>query len=766
MRKTWKRMTSLLLTLTLLCSLATLAFAAKTAITVTLNGSPLTQASGAYLDVNNRTQVPVAAGEALGLTVSREGDRVTFSNAAASITFENGSSQAGSITMDTTADVTAGYVPLTYLTQHFGYQVSWNSSTKTVAITTAAGTTAVSLDSYDLSTIQKPVAPNRLPLTGYFDKALEVGGVTRSAKIYIAADAPIRTYFTVIAVPEGVSTDAFLRESGWMAYADSMKEGLYILESANGVWGDIDSELAYMTEAIKWLNASFSINGTKVLSTFGIHYFVGYGAGSAPLEAWVAQNPLRAIAQAYVGSSGVSAAVLNEAGATVAGLQAGAYTPITAPITLTYVDMVMPTLYVTADAATLRDSLNYWRAVNDVVETAAPGTGVTTYHQNITSTRWMTEYWNGILKAQGAQYGFAKVVVNQQALKDYTTYTNEIVSFLTGYTRYENALVYGNTLAERADYDALGITVEEVNLGSVEGLKNSARRQYLLYIPDGYSANSAAPLVVVLPGNSQTNRVFMDATQWWQVARENDFILAVLCEDYNEADNWTTVSHYDTDAFINAVVDAVSGRYNVDSERIYLSGQSAGSGASQAMGVLLPERFAAIASTSALPGMEDPGASFYDFFGNAVEVHETSNAAIPIYLMYGEGDLGVLNGGIWNSIKNESNVDFMPWAEYHLANWNLTLGAEATRTTSEYIYTNTTANANHGYETRAWFITRDGNRIPVFQVSQTDNRAHNCYAAEMPELWNYMKQFKVVDHNDGTYTRYYNDTAIYTGTYR
>lgn len=46
---------------------------------------------------------------------------------------------------------------------------------------------------------------NKLPLTGYFEKSFNVNGVTRTAKIYISADAPIRAFFTVIAIADGIT---------------------------------------------------------------------------------------------------------------------------------------------------------------------------------------------------------------------------------------------------------------------------------------------------------------------------------------------------------------------------------------------------------------------------------------------------------------------------------------------------------------------------------------------------------------------------------
>src|SRR5690349_9149291 len=42
---------------------------------------------------------------------------------------------------------------------------------------------------------------NKLPreMTGYWSKSFDVGGTARTAKVYLSAETPIRSYFTVIA---------------------------------------------------------------------------------------------------------------------------------------------------------------------------------------------------------------------------------------------------------------------------------------------------------------------------------------------------------------------------------------------------------------------------------------------------------------------------------------------------------------------------------------------------------------------------------------
>src|SRR5690606_36185381 len=66
---------------------------------------------------------------------------------------------------------------------------------------------------------------NKLPreMTGYWEKSFDIGGLTRTVKIYISPETPIRSYYTVIAVPDGVDTAEFLRKSAWRDVAGARK---------------------------------------------------------------------------------------------------------------------------------------------------------------------------------------------------------------------------------------------------------------------------------------------------------------------------------------------------------------------------------------------------------------------------------------------------------------------------------------------------------------------------------------------------------------
>ena len=153
----------------------------------------------------------------------------------------------------------------------------------------------------------------QLPLTGWFTKNIDVEG-DRQVTVYISEEASIRSYFTVIAVPNGVDTQQFLEDEGWIDLMDQKGEALFVLEPGAEGWGSAAEEKAYMDAAIAFLKSGRNEAGINVFSTFGEFYLAGYGEGAAPLEAWAAENPIFVISQAFVNAASAGKAVLEEAG--------------------------------------------------------------------------------------------------------------------------------------------------------------------------------------------------------------------------------------------------------------------------------------------------------------------------------------------------------------------------------------------------------------------------------------------------------------------
>ena len=105
MRAVTKRILTLVLTLAMILSLGLTVQAVGSPVSIELNGTAMELTAPAYIDGQNRTQVPVTIGPQLGLTYQQKEGEVTFVKGEASLTFRDGEKQAGGMTMDTAADL-------------------------------------------------------------------------------------------------------------------------------------------------------------------------------------------------------------------------------------------------------------------------------------------------------------------------------------------------------------------------------------------------------------------------------------------------------------------------------------------------------------------------------------------------------------------------------------------------------------------------------------------------------------------------------------
>lgn len=568
---------------------------------------------------------------------------------------------------------------------------------------------------------------NKLPkeMTGYWTKTFDIGGVTRTAKVYISPETPIRSHYTVIAIPEGVETVAFLSTSSWLDVSDEREEGLYVLEPGPNGWGSAEQEATYVAAAMTFFqnNAYFSI--------FGLHYLVGYGSGAPALEAWAVAHPLRVISQAYVGSRGLTASYLDSYAARVFdGQTDGTYTPVVFPDgfdLVRYDETVLPTWYIGSDERSIGASLEYWKQANDTAPGGTrDGTLGTVYRQRRDSDRWMTSHAGPISR-----------VAVQERTADWRSKetTKRLLAFLTSYTRYENFFAYGNQLFERADFARLGIQVRTM---MVEGFI----REYLVHVPRSARLRwgRRAPVLFVWPGNSQTDKLFQDATQWWKVAEQEGFILVTICEQYSN--NSVSVSHRDSVIFYRQLREVMLGQYPVDPTRLYSTGHSAGSSVTQNLAIAFPEYFAAVASTSFTAAPNSSGTVSMD----GVE-YPASGKVIPNYQIYGYGDLTSLAGGLWDDAQN--GLDH--WARYHLQVNELHLSDVDT-------IGGRFSGWHDRFQTWAWH-DRD-TAIPVLKLTKNNYRSHNTTAEECPLLWDFLRHYSLEVDARGNVRRYYSRSGF------
>lgn len=567
---------------------------------------------------------------------------------------------------------------------------------------------------------------NKLPreMTGYWEKTFDVDGVTRTAKVYISPETPIRSYYTVLAVPDGADTGEFLHRTGWRDIADERGEGLFVLEPGESGWAAPVAERAYVDAAMAFYQANL------YFSIFGLHYLVGYGSGAPALEAWAAAFPLRVIAQVYLDSPGLSTEYLRSIGSReFDGTTEGDYIDVVFPEgfeRVRYDEVVLPTWYL-GPGRGASSSLAYWRHANDAGRHGVRDSRFgTVYRQRRDSGRWMTSFSGPISQV---------AVRDRPAGHGSRRTTREVLAFLTSYSRYENFFAYANQLVRRADYDRLGV---EVRTMTVEG----RLREFIVYVPESARRlwGRRAPVVFVWPGNTQTDKVFFDSAQWWRVARREGCVLAVICEQYSASA--ISVSHTDSDAFFRQLRDLLTSEYDVDPTRFYSTGQSAGSRVTQFFAAARPDYFAAVASTSFAPA---PGGS-----GNITFEGVTYPAArrpIPTCLMYGYGDLRFLEGDLWDDIDNDIDT----WAAYHLDVNALAL---------EDVDRREGRPSGWHDRFRTWTWRDPASSAPMVKMTRNLYRSHNNIPEETPMLWEFMRHYRREVDESGRVTRYYSPSGF------
>ena len=138
-------------------------------------------------------------------------------------------------------------------------------------------------------------------------------------------------------------------------------------------------------------------------------------------------------------------------------------------------------------------------------------------------------------------------------------------------------------------------------------------RAYLIYIPQGYDSTRATPFVIALHGLGDTISNFKDTIKMDQVADTAHFIFAMpqALSDSFGGPAWnsgaTPGGYYpnrniDDVGFVNAMMDSVSLKYNIDQTRLFATGFSMGAFMANRLGCELNNRLAAIASVSGTIG--------------------------------------------------------------------------------------------------------------------------------------------------------------------
>ncbi|MEM6484572.1 MAG: PHB depolymerase family esterase [Pseudomonadota bacterium] len=134
------------------------------------------------------------------------------------------------------------------------------------------------------------------------------------------------------------------------------------------------------------------------------------------------------------------------------------------------------------------------------------------------------------------------------------------------------------------------------------------QHRYVLYVPEKSALSGSPPLILFLNGVGQ------NGNDGLQQARANfgpciwekrfRFPFLALFPQCNAGSSWSTVGSSEAERAI-AILDAIVDEFDVDEDRIYLTGPSSGGAGVWSVAAAYPDRFAAIAPMCGMLGNKD-----------------------------------------------------------------------------------------------------------------------------------------------------------------
>ena len=465
---------------------------------------------------------------------------------------------------------------------------------------------AANMDSYDVD----PKCLRKCFQTGLFEETVDVNGTVRKFYTYIKEGLLYNSRCVVVAPPDDVDTLEYIENGPWLAFAEKNDIFLHFMIPGENGWDLSGADADYMNKVY------LGIQARKFYITMQDNiYAVGIGKGAT-----VAHQATMKMTSEWSGLA--TFGDLTEDAMRNAAVTHKAEDMGKVELAVSAAKVQLPVWMVWGEKTGANaDVCRYWMLQNNSdPEAYATAAASEVYFPS-----------KVIKKSQVNEEQIAQVRVTNgfSGLP-----TAELIDSVWGYIKLAcRHRSFGTK--------ALRYYMEPQAYGAVEHSMefDGLTRTWFEYVPDSVKkSGEAVPVVFCFHGRGGSAESFMSLSGMSRVAEERGFI-AVFPEAsvYQQRPgglrnvllwNGTYKGHeYNDTEFVLAILEEIKTRWNVDTTRVYSTGQSSGGFMTSELGWRAPKVFAAVAPWS---GVRDP------------ESNDPPPASIdpitPYFFMFGEVD--------------------------------------------------------------------------------------------------------------------------------